>query len=144
MEWYWLLVILVTHYIADFWVQTHEQSIKKSSSLEYLTLHIVTYTLCWLPLIITIVSINMSDLGLNIWNGGESDGTGYFFGYTYTAIAMVFAGHWITDFVTSKAAKLEFSKPDGEGIRTGFQIVGFDQMIHYTHLYLVFYWLTNL
>ena len=47
MEWTWLLTIGIIHYIADFWVQTHWQSQNKSSNLEALAAHILTYTLCF-------------------------------------------------------------------------------------------------
>lgn len=125
MEWYWLLVILVTHYIADFWVQTHQQSIDKSSKLDALTAHVMSYTMCFLVPILVI----------------EFTGEEYHWVESSIALVAIFAGHWITDFVTSRIAKKYFSRPNGIGVRQGFQVVGIDQMIHYIHLYLVFNWL---
>ncbi len=133
MQWYYLLSILMVHYIADFWVQTHVQSQDKSVCLYALTGHVITYSLCWIPLIWVILA---QRYGYSERNLGSGIGA--------AAFAIIFVGHWLTDFITSRAAKQEFGKPNGSGIRTGFQIVGFDQMIHYVHLYLVFYWLLNL
>jgi len=112
-----ILFILLTHYIADFWVQTHKQSINKSTNLWSLTEHIITYTLSWFPILIfTLFKINKLE-------------------FVLPSALFIFITHWLTDFVTSKAAKLEF---ENQNVRTGFQIIGLDQMVHYITLFYLF------
>jgi len=114
------LYMLIVHWIADFVLQTSEQAEKKSTSIKFLTYHILVYTLVW---------------------GFASY---YYFGDVLKCL--IFAGitcvcHWLTDFVTSRLGKPFWEKKD---FHNGFVIVGFDQILHYVQLYLTINWVQNL
>jgi hypothetical protein len=112
LDWYWLLSIAVVHYIADFFIQTHKQSLGKSTDIDLLTDHIFTYTISFAPLFITFVTI--------YHNGNVA--LGLFFAMS----AITFITHWITDYFTSRVAKIFFDRKE---VRQGFQILGIKLLI---------------
>lgn len=42
------LALLAVHFVADFLLQTDKMALRKSSSLKWLTIHVSTYSLCFL------------------------------------------------------------------------------------------------
>ena len=109
------LFILIIHYLADFVLQTPEQSEKKSTSLKFLTYHVLTYSAVWFAAAFILVPDPIRAAG--------------FAGIT-------FATHWIIDFSTSRIGKVFWDKKD---YHNGFNVVGADQILHYVQLYWTIY-----
>jgi hypothetical protein len=119
--------ILLFHYIGDFLLQTEDQSQKKSRSVAYLFEHVATYSFIWVVYIGTIFLTQcvLSDplviAPIDIaWFG-----------------CITFLAHFVTDFFTSKLNRYLLSK--GKPIEVYmpfFRGVGFDQLLHYTQLFL--------
>lgn len=128
LTWYWLLSLATTHYIADFFIQTHPQSQKKSTSIKALTAHIITYTVSFIPVTVAMVCfMDLQPLTTQIM---------LIVGISFCT----FVSHWITDYFTSRLAKKYFDKME---IRKGFQVVGLDQLIHAITLYATYALLFN-
>lgn len=111
-----LLIILLTHFVADFILQTHKQAINKSSNIWYLLAHTGVYSAVW-----SLVSMFILPIPIAI---------------IFTLIT--FGAHTATDYVTSRIVKRLFSRQD---YHNGFVVIGIDQMLHYVQLYLTFKYL---
>ncbi len=122
-----ILWILFAHWIADFIFQTHEESINKSKSNYWLSLHVIKYsnivTLLWFPFIIFYS---------NIKAGKEFS---YMISYALLIMLITFITHWITDYFTSRWTSKLYTKGD---IHNFFVVVGLDQFIHFTTLFLTY------
>jgi hypothetical protein len=106
-----IITLLFGHWVADFLLQSNTMAINKSTSLKWLSLHVLTYT----------AVISIFSFFLLSWQS-----------------ALVFAGingvlHWITDFFTSK---LTTAYKDDR--RNFFLIIGLDQFIHAATLIITF------
>jgi len=114
--------MLIVHFLADFALQTNDQALNKGAGHSFfnkwLFYHVGTYTLIWFFSILAISQM----YNLTIW------GCVYFSTITFIC-------HYITDWVTSRVGKPFWSKQD---YHNGFAVVGFDQILHYTHLYFTF------
>lgn len=109
------LVLVWLHVIADFVLQSDEMATKKSTSNQWLALHVLVYSACFLPLC----------FGLGL-------GTGLAF------CAVNYAAHFITDYVTSRMTSSLWK----EGRRHAFFVViGIDQGLHLTALTTSYWWL---
>ena len=106
----WFLVIV--HYLADFCLQTHEQAVKKSTSVRFLLYHVMTYTFVWAAMSPFIFDWNIQRV------------------VAFTVITG-FTHFWV-DYVTSRMGKPFWAKGD---FHNGFAVVGFDQILHYLQLY---------
>jgi hypothetical protein len=104
------------HFIADFLCQTRTMAVNKSKSLYWLTIHVLTYstvtTLCWIQL------------------GGELQ--------ILPIFVATFTTHWIPDFITSKMTTYFYLK---NNMFAFFAIIGLDQFIHVTTLFLTYNYL---
>lgn len=110
-----ILYILTTHFVADFVKQTYEMASYKSTSIKWLTLHILAYykwfifsgimyyAFAW------ILAFNFSVWPL-IWYCTLNAGL-----------------HWITDYFTSKATSTLWKQ---KRVHDFFVMIGFDQLIH--------------
>lgn len=108
------LLILLTHFVADFIFQTDKQAINKSSSNYWLTVHVATY-----------------GIGLAIF-------AQLWIGTTLPALYWILSNvalHWCTDFVTSRINSYLWRKEMRHWFFVG---IGADQMIHYTCLLLTY------
>ncbi|MEM8507512.1 MAG: DUF3307 domain-containing protein [Bacteroidota bacterium] len=105
------IVVLIGHWVGDFLFQTGRMATFKSSSLKWLSLHVLTYTLVLLCIGYFIFSWQVA-VGYAIFNG---------------------ALHLITDFFTSKLAKSYREKP-----RIFYPVLGLDQLVHSICLYWTF------
>lgn len=106
--------ILLVHFLADFALQTHEQSTRKSTSNLYLTYHVGVYTIIFgLFAMIYTKSVEFA-----IW---------------FSVITFLF--HFMTDYLTSRIGKPFWEKKD---FHNGFVVVGFDQLLHYGQLILTY------
>lgn len=106
-----IILIFILHFIGDFILQTHKMAINKSTSIKYLTYHVLTYCIPFLILLTGGFGWNM------LW----------FF-------LLLFGTHWITDFITSKITSYFWKKKD---MHNFFVIIGFDQLIHAITLLLL-------
>ena len=108
-----ILFIMLIHFLADFGLQTHEQSQKKSTDNKFLSYHVGVYSLIWF-------------LALCGYPGLEFKGI-----MEFTLIT--FISHFVTDWITSRIGKPFWKNGD---FHNGFVVVGFDQLLHYTQLLL--------
>lgn len=123
---YYLFIIII-HYIADFIFQAEEWAINKSKSLGSLLSHTLTYSLVTLILSLFLLHFKY---GVTL--------------LLYTGIN--FISHTIIDFVTSKIVSKKFENNQlGSDIPNlgAFSVIGFDQVLHYTTLFISYYLLTK-
>ena len=112
------LILLATHWIADFVFQTHWQASNKSKNWRALLRHVVVYTMT-----IGFVSIFlfMGDNSL-AWQG---------FYFTNGVL------HFATDFCTSRWSAKLYAKQDWHNF---FVVIGLDQLIHQVTLAATMWW----
>lgn len=117
------LIILFTHFVADFVLQTDKQARGKGDGMgfynKHLFNHVGVYSLTWCIVLLL------------------------FFGFNSTLdpllfVLITFVCHYITDWCTSRLSKPLFKKGD---YHNGFVVVGFDQVLHYLQLYFTFQFL---
>ena len=115
-----VLAIIAIHWIADFLLQTHHMSQRKSSSNFYLTMHVTVYTFAtiflWSLLFYFTNHVMKSSA---IW----------------LSFLIIFVVHWITDYITSRITKRLYNE---EKYHDFFVVIGFDQLLHYAQLLLVY------
>ncbi len=105
------IFILLIHFLADFGLQTYEQSQKKSESDVFLFYHVGVYSLIWVLALCGYPDISINSI------------------INFTIITFLF--HFITDWITSRVGKPFWEKQD---FHNGFVVIGFDQLLHYTQL----------
>lgn len=116
-----ILTILTVHYVSDFIMQDEKWAVGKSKNVSDLTLHVFTYSLCWIIPAWYLLSYNW------VW---------------FVLITMV--SHWLTDYFTSKIVSKRFANGHyGSSIPNlgAFTIIGFDQLLHYSQLFLTYFYL---
>lgn len=112
----YIIFILLIHFLGDFVLQTNEQAKKKSTDSEFLFYHVIMYSFIWL--IASYVFL------------------GFRGAIAFTIIT--FICHFITDYITSRINKGFFEKGD---MHNGFIGIGFDQVLHYIQLLVIFKWI---
>lgn len=115
----WISVwLLFLHGLADFWCQNRWMADNKSKSMEALTLHVFVYSLVlWFGVLCT------GQYGLN----------------DVCRFAVVtFAGHWLTDAVTSRLTKKALA---AKNMHVFFGVIGTDQFVHTASLLLTAHYL---
>jgi len=119
MIWTFLFIIFV-HWVSDFVLQTQHMSTRKSSSNYYLTLHVVIYSFA------TILgwALVLPLLGIHLYSGP-----------VWLAFLLIFVTHWITDYFTSRRTSKLYKE---EKYHDFFVVIGFDQVLHYVQLLLIF------
>lgn len=117
-----LVLLLLVHYIADFLCQTRTMANNKSSSIKWLSLHVLTY-----GIVLSIFTFIYGLQGLYFLDKG------YEVFWTFIGVNVVL--HWITDFTTSKFTTHFYKK---ENWFAFFCIVGLDQLLHTVSLLLTF------
>lgn len=111
------LLIIAVHWIADFLLQNKWMAENKSSSWEALLTHTGVYTL--------VITALWLLLGLILPTG-----------HVIILLAITFIVHTAIDFVTSRAGLRVWNSGK---TRTFFNIIGFDQLLHYFQLYTTYY-----
>lgn len=148
---YTVLLILFIHWVADFVLQTEKQAINKSKSIKYLTYHVLTYTAFWF----VCVYIYALHFYVIYTNGSfVMQHKGRLFIIIFTALT--FISHWITDYLTSKLNTILLPKREqhntqpeyfryigNTNFHNFFVSIGFDQILHYTQLFLTFNYLVS-
>ena len=131
MELNYILLIFITHFIADFIFQSEEMAKGKSVDNLQLLKHTLMYSfitfICFfiMGLFEWVVNISHTLKPLNI--------------LLFTIITFIF--HTITDYMTSRVVKQKFDNEEyGSDIPNlgAFTIIGFDQVLHYVQLFLTF------
>ena len=113
-----VFVLLFTHWLADFVLQTDQMAKGKSTSNKWLSIHILCYSLPFLTFMLTLGVVK---------------------GLIFVAVNAV--AHFVTDYFTSRLS----SKLWNEGqVHYFFVIIGFDQMIHMMTLIGTYYWISSL
>ena len=119
LVWVYLYIVLV-HWISDFILQSNEMAQNKSTSNVWLTKHVIVYTMVtnvlWIPIIFVL---NLKLLTFEY----------------FLAMSLIFVTHWITDYITSKLNSKYWRLKDTHSF---FVSIGFDQLLHYTQLFLIF------
>lgn len=109
------IFILIIHFLADFAMQTHEQSQMKSTSNKFLFYHVGVYSIIWFLALCGYPDTDMLSV--------------------FKFVFITFYAHFVTDYITSRIGKPFWAKGD---YHNGFVVVGFDQILHY--LQLIFTW----
>lgn len=120
-----VLVILASHWVGDFLLQTDQQALNKSKSNFWLAAHVTVYTIAVTSLL-ALYNIHTQQYWKDsvIW--------AKFAGIT-------FAAHFVTDYITSRVnAKLWKANK----LHQFFVSVGLDQLLHYTQLLLTLHFIT--
>lgn len=114
-----ILLIIVMHYIGDFLCQTEYMAINKSENIYALVSHTFVYTF--------VVTVPML----------------FLLPHSSTAFLFItFIAHSITDYYTSRINKKLYKKAQNtKNARPFFNMVGLDQVLHYTQLFTTYYFL---
>lgn len=115
-----LLIILFTHWVADFVLQPDDLAKNKATDNTALFLHSLEYTAVWFLVICTMVFYIPFSLKI-LW-----------------FLPITFIIHFAIDYYTSKANKYLFEKGDTHNF---FVSIGFDQILHYVQIFLTFKYL---
>lgn len=113
-----ILLLMFTHWVADFVLQTQEMAVNKSKSGAYLMLHTTVYSLfffCILALCNLYAIIDVLLFSLFTW-----------------------LFHTITDYLTSKWTSYLYSKEKYYGLNGFFTVIGLDQFLHTVQLLLCY------
>lgn len=114
-----VLLIIVTHWIADFVLQTEQMARLKSSVPEFLFRHVFIYTAAFIPVAFILLEPTSA----------------------VTFLAINFTLHYLVDKITSPVTKVLFS--NGTYYTNipnigAFSVIGFDQLLHYMCLFITF------
>lgn len=123
---YLVLTVLAIHYVADFIFQKHEDAVNKATSFKHLKSHVMWYASIF-TLLFSVFTI--IPYGLLI-QPSISTILPHIIGLCWV---YVYITHLITDKYTSKWVKKYFDKNE---YHMGFVMIGLDQLIHYTTLFV--------
>lgn len=125
-----ILSILFVHFVSDFILQTQDQATNKSTSNKYLVTHVFNYSLLtsifW---IIFFKCVLAFPLVAKI-PAGKINAVDVFI--------ITFILHFLTDYFTSRLTKKLWEQ---ERTHDFFVAIGFDQLLHFTQLFLMYYFL---
>lgn len=114
-----IFFLLFVHWMADFVFQSHWQATNKSKDNYALASHVTTYTLLWYIAIFG---------WLIYYDIGATPKMVLFLPITFVA-------HFCTDYVTSRITSHFYKKQDFHNF---FVVIGFDQLLHYLQIFLIF------
>lgn len=115
-----IFIILIIHWIADFWLQTDKQAKGKSKNWNDLLSHTITYSLVFGIVMLFLLPITKPNIGIYL--------PSIFFSITLIC-------HTITDYFTSRLNSKLWQK--GE-VHYFFVAIGGDQILHYIQLFLTY------
>lgn len=118
-----IIIILFTHWLFDFFLQSEKIGKFKSTSNLVLSTHVGIY------------SIGLFLLSAIIFKHGVEWVT---VGLSWVVINA--AAHFLTDYVTSRATSALYKE---QRYHEFFTIIGLDQFIHYITLFGTYVWLKN-
>lgn len=128
-----IIILLGSHFIADFVLQAETWAKNKSSKWGPLLMHTTVYTIAMFIPLIFLVEVE------NILSNTQK------FYFYFSFLIITFLSHTITDYITSREVKKKFDKQKyGSSIPNleGFTIIGFDQFLHAVQLILTYKFLT--
>jgi hypothetical protein len=134
-----VLSIIFIHWVADFIFQAEEWANNKSKGITPLLKHTITYSLVWYFVMFVFAICG------NHFGGYSAKDLGWS-GWMFLFPVITFVFHTITDYFTSKIVSKRFADQHyGSPIPNfgAFTIIGFDQVLHYTQLFLTYYLLTK-
>ena len=114
-----LIVLFLIHFVSDFVLQTREMAMKKSTQVEWLAYHVLIYSLPFL-----LMHVFFQDILK-----------------TFAFVVINFAGHFITDYISSKIGTYYWNK---DNMHKFFVTIGADQLFHMIALTGSFVWLMSL
>lgn len=125
-----ILGALFAHWMSDFVFQSHWMAMNKSKNWTALSAHVTIYSLCMTGalcafLILPIPFVILPALIQNI---------------VVPFFVITFVAHFLTDAITSRITAHLYAKDDTHNF---FVVVGFDQVLHYTQLFLTIQWLVS-
>lgn len=120
------IIGLLGHYFADFVLQTSSQALNKSKQWSALIQHTASYSMFWLILL----SLTTRNTELTLF----SKITMWLMQPVMFAV-ITFITHTAVDYVTSRWSSYFFGQ---KKYRYGFQVVGFDQVLHFLQLYFTY------
>lgn len=109
-----VILIVMTHFLADFGLQTHEQATGKSSNEKQLMWHVAVYSGVWLFMSYCLFQ-------------------NAFLSIIFAVITYIC--HYITDYFSSRIGKPYWEKKD---LHNGFVIIGADQVLHMIQLFALY------
>ena len=123
-------LLLLIHFVADFFLQTPWMAKNKSDDLQALGLHVAVYT-------VTLYVLGLIAMRILGMSGLELMKTFLFFALANGAL------HFVTDFITSRASAHQWEKMQsavgdeekGHYSHNFFVVIGLDQVVHYTCLF---------
>lgn len=126
---FYVLFLIYNHWLADFLLQTEDMATKKSTSNYWLFRHVLAYTNGMIPSMILTWIVSGSFIVAISW-------------WILNSVL-----HYITDYYTSRwtsklYANKQFYSPNKYikifNFPAFFSVIGFDQCIHYTCIFVSF------
>lgn len=112
-----LVGMMLFHWIGDFILQSNEMATNKSKSIYYLSSHVFVYSVTIYLYLMLLLLMGFEITVLDCY---------WFFGFNFSA-------HWLIDFITSRITSTLYRK---NRIHDFFVVIGFDQLLHFTTLYI--------
>ncbi len=119
-----IIAILITHFVADFVMQTNEMARGKAICNIWLFLHVLVYT----------VVLYFSLRGYAEYIQDTISPTGYIFGWA----VLNGTAHFVTDYFTSRWTSFLWKQKRTHDF---FVVIGLDQTIHFITLFITAKWL---
>lgn len=113
-----MLWIVWLHFLADFVLQSDKVSKAKSGSNRVLAFHVALYSVPFIP----FAAAYMTPANAATW------------------LLVNVAAHFVTDYITSRMTSKLWKAGD---VHNFFVVIGADQAIHMTTLFLTFAWLSQ-
>ena len=123
-----IFVVLLTHWVADFILQTDKQAKGKSKNWSDLLEHTSTYSIAW-------VFVSCLLIGYIT----KTQTTSWYVIHALLFGLITFICHTLTDYFTSRLNARLWAKGDTHNF---FVSIGFDQLLHYIQLFLTLYFLS--
>jgi hypothetical protein len=124
-----IFVIIISHFIADFWFQTETQALSKSKNINQLVSHTLMYS--FIMFLFLIVGVNTNSIEI-LFSGLYITKVLAFIGITFTA-------HTITDYFTSRWSSYYYRQGKFYGVPGFWFIISIDQVLHLIQLFTTYY-----
>lgn len=125
------LILIILHFIGDFFCQNDSMAINKSKSVYWLSIHVIVYSLALLAGTFLLIDFRDPDALISF-------------------VLINFALHWVTDFFTSRLTTYLYLRGEANPKEIFllnswrhwfFTAIGADQILHYCALFLTYKYL---